>query len=142
MKVVGNTVLGARAGIEFLDTESGELTAHHWTRGSCYYGILPANGRLYVPPHDCACYIRAKLSGFVAMNAEAPARSMPIAEDRRLIEGPAYGETGKEVQAAHADDWPTYRHDPARSGRANCRLGRRSAPRLADSSGRPDSQPP
>ncbi len=123
MKVVGSTVLGARAGIEFLDTESGELTAHHWTRGSCYYGILPANGRLYTPPHDCACYIRAKLSGFLAMNANAPTRTIAIPEDSRLIEGPAYGETGKEPQAARADDWPTHRHDPARSGRATCRLG-------------------
>ena len=123
MKVVGNTVLGARAGIEFLNTDTGELTAHHWTRGSCYFGVLPANGRIYVPPHDCACYIRAKLSGFLAMNSERPSRSAEIPEDRRLEYGPAYGQTDLDQAPARSEDWPTYRHDIARSGRASTQVG-------------------
>ena len=95
MKVVGNTVVAGRAGIEFLDTDTGEVAAHHWTRGSCYFGVLPANGRLYVPPHDCACYVRAKLSGFLALNSDPPLRSAEIPEDRRLQRGPAYGQTAE-----------------------------------------------
>lgn len=123
MKVVGNTVLGARAGIEFLNTSTGELVHHHWTRGSCYYGVLPANGRLYVPPHDCACYVRAKLSGFLAMNSREPLRSADIPEERPLLRGPAYGQTSGKEASAHSEDWPTYRHDVARSGRASTTVG-------------------
>ncbi len=123
MKVVGNTVIGARAGMEFLNTDTGELVHHHWTRGSCYYGVLPANGRLYVPPHDCACYVRAKLSGFLAMNSAAPQRSAEIPEDRRLQRGPAFGQTAQDKPEARPDDWPTYRHDVARSGRASANVG-------------------
>ena len=119
MKVVGNTVIAARAGMEFLDTDTGDVAAHHWTRGSCYFGVMPANGRLYVPPHDCACYVRAKLSGFLAMNSNPPLRSAGIPEDRRLECGPAYGQTAGDKAPARSEDWPTYRHDVARSGRAS-----------------------
>lgn len=44
MKVVGHTVIAGRAGMEFLDTDTGHVAAHHWTRGSCYYGVMPADG--------------------------------------------------------------------------------------------------
>ncbi len=119
MKVVGDTVIAARAGVEFLDTGTGDVAAHHWTRGSCYYGILPANGRLYTPPHDCACYVRAKVSGFLAMNSVPSQRSTEISNDRRLERGEAYGQTaGGEVRPG-PEEWPTYRHDAGRSGRTN-----------------------
>ena len=123
MKVVGNTVIAARAGIEFLDCNTGEVTAQHWTRGSCYYGVLPANGRLYVPPHNCACYVRAKLSGFMALNSNAPAKANVIPDDQRLTRGPAYGQLSQLSSTAAATDWPTYRHDVARSGRTNTKVG-------------------
>lgn len=125
MKVVGSTVIAARAGIEFLDTDTGAVAGHHWTRGSCYFGVLPANGRLYTPPHDCACYIRAKLCGFLAMNSQGPLRSAEISEDRRLQRGPAHGQTEADAEKDDtlSEDWPTYRHDMARSGRASTRLG-------------------
>ena len=118
MKVVGRTILAARAGIEFVDTEGGQVLSHHWIRGSCHYGVMPANGMLYVPPHDCACYVRAKLPGFFALKAD---RSEPLAADTgndRLERGPAFGDTAASANRMQAADWPTYRHDPARSGRA------------------------
>lgn len=133
MKVIGSTIVAGRAGIEFMDTVTGSVKAHHWVRGSCYFGVLPANGLLYVPPHDCACYIRAKLSGFMALSARpSSARSLPIAEDRRLQRGPAYNTLktqnpvlseaeGSELKTD--DDWPTYRHDAARSGKATTEVG-------------------
>ncbi|MFV2065883.1 MAG: PQQ-binding-like beta-propeller repeat protein [Pirellulales bacterium] len=123
MKVVGNMVVAARAGIEFLDTDTGEVAAHHWVRGSCFFGVMPANGRLYVPPHNCACYVRAKLSGFLALNSGPPLRSAKIPEDRRLQRGPAYGQTAGDKAGTQPEDWPTYRHDMARSGRASTRVG-------------------
>lgn len=128
MKVIGSTIVAARAGIEFMDTVTGSVKAHHWVRGSCYFGVLPANGLLYIPPHDCACYIRAKLSGFMALNARpSSATPLPIPEDRRLQRGPAYNTLktqnpvlseaeGSELETD--DDWPTYRRDAARSGKA------------------------
>jgi outer membrane protein assembly factor BamB len=122
MKVVDNMVIAARAGIEFLDTDTGDVAAHHWTRGSCYFGILPANGLLYTPPHDCACYIRAKLSGFLAMKSAPPARAAEIPDPQRLERGPAFGQTAEQAAQTRPDDWPTYRHDPARSGRASTQL--------------------
>ncbi|MBT7162857.1 MAG: PQQ-binding-like beta-propeller repeat protein, partial [Victivallales bacterium] len=119
MRVVDNTILGGRAGIEFLDTESSKVAAHHWVRGSCYYGVMPANGLLYVPPHNCACYIRAKLSGFMALRTAAGTRTDKTAEDQRLQRGPAYGQTQARASATIAGDWPTYRHDAGRSGRVD-----------------------
>lgn len=122
MKVVNRTVIAARAGIEFLDTASGDVAAHHWTRGSCYFGVLPANGLLYVPPHDCACYVRAKLSGFLAMSP-AGTRRPAIDEDRRFQTGPAFGSTSSDPVRKAPDEWPTYRGDMARSGRATTTVG-------------------
>jgi hypothetical protein len=110
-------LLLGRAGVEFIDLESGKATPNHWIRGTCKYGIMPCNGLIYTPPHSCACYIQAKLSGF---NALAPKRKSKPEKQKgrnttRLERGPAYGKLG--VSEAVADtDWPTYRHDSARSG--------------------------
>ncbi len=118
-KATNRYVLLGRAGVEFVDMATGELIPHHWVRGTCQYGILPCNGLLYAPPHSCACYIRAKLSGF---NALAPKRPAPPPEpkpgDRRLTRGPAYDVPirNPKSEIRNGSDWPTYRHDPARSG--------------------------
>ena len=108
-------VLG-RAGVEMIDVESGEGIADHWVRGACQYGVLPANGLLYAPPHACACYIEAKLNGFVAL---APRRA-PSALERsgdaaRLLRGPAWGEA-VTTEPAEGGEWSTYRGNAARSG--------------------------
>ena len=109
-------VLG-RSGVELVDTETGDATADHWVRGACQYGVMPANGLLYAPTHPCACFIEAKLNGF---NALAP-RRVPVGSEvaepaePRLLRGPAYDEP-IEAKAAAPTDWPTYRHNAARSG--------------------------
>jgi len=113
-------VLG-RAGVEFIDLASGQALPNHWTRATCQHGALPCNGLLYVPPHSCACYTQAKLNGFLAF---APKRDSvpdtPGSENdqvNRLERGPAYGKTGGPQSTGNeAVDWPTYRHDAARSG--------------------------
>ena len=111
-------LITGRAGIEFVDLESGEGIANHWLRGACQFGFMPANGLLYVPPHPCACYIEAKIN---AMNAMAPARddAPPLAAGQlqnEWVQGPAFDDV-PEVESSPAD-WPTYRQDAARSGRA------------------------
>lgn len=108
-------LLLGRAGVEFIDLQSGKATPNHWVRGTCQYGIMPCNGLLYVPPHSCACYIQAKLNGF---NALAPERKSKPGEHKntaRLERGPAYSKLDVSKPTTEAD-WPTYRHDPARSG--------------------------
>jgi hypothetical protein len=108
-------VLG-RSGVEFVDLESGKAEAHHWVRGTCQYGVVPANGLLYVTPHTCGCFIKAKLNGFNVL-APAGATDGLDAAGERLELGPAFGRVvpGEGSQ----DDWPTYRHDAFRSG-ARC----------------------
>jgi len=112
-------VLG-RAGVEFIDLTSGEAMPNHWIRGTCQFGTLPCNGLLYVPPHSCACYSKAKLNGFLALapQRERQPRGGPGEDDTRLQRGPAF------AQAIHpssfsphpSQNWPTYRHDATRSG--------------------------
>ncbi len=117
-------LLLGRAGVEFLDTTTGELTWNHWIRGTCQFGIVPANGLVYVPPHACACYVDAMLNGFIALapkadTERAQAEAVP-AKRTRLEKGPAYGRCGEEKEAVEqVGDWPMYRHDGRRSGVAS-----------------------
>jgi hypothetical protein len=118
-KATDNYLLMSRAGTEFVDVRNEQWIPHHWTRGACLYGIMPANGMVYNPPHPCACYMETKLYGF---NTLAPASAGPrvsrrAASNTRLERGPAYG---KNIAAKTTEDeWPTYRRDAARSGLAS-----------------------
>lgn len=108
--------LSSRTGIEFVDVRRETWETHHWVRGACTYGILPCNGLIYAPPHPCACYLDSKLSGLCAL---APSSQRTLGEiaplKDRLFKGPAFGEQLKPLDTA-SDQWPTYRHDMARSG--------------------------
>ena len=66
-KATDRYILAGRRGTEFIDLESGDVRWHSWARGVCKYGVMPCNGLLYTPPHACACYVAAKLTGFNAM---------------------------------------------------------------------------
>jgi len=122
-KATVNYILASRTGIEFVDFRAKHWIAHHWARGSCNYGIMPCNGLVYAPPHSCACYLLAKLTGF---NALAPARSgeqragggeqRAGGGEARFVRGRAYGSQPSALGSPLEHDWPTYRHDPARSG--------------------------
>ena len=105
-----------RAGIEFVDLATGVGIPNHWVRGVCQYGVVPANGLVYAPSHSCACYIHAKLNGFNALAATGPAPTKPSGP--QLERGPAYDRPldTRPSPLATPDDWPTLRHDNARSG--------------------------
>ena len=114
-------LMSCRRGVEFVDLATGENYQNHWVRSGCLLGYLPCNGLLYVTPHPCECYITAKLTGF---NALAPER--PISQrlaGPRLERGPAYNEIRKTRYEIRDDDWPTYRHDPRRSGATESAVG-------------------
>ncbi len=118
-KATERFILASRTGIECVDVTSGEWTRDYWVRGACLYGIMPANGLTYAPPHSCACYIVAKLNGMNALATPAARRPLPepASDEARLERGPAYGEV-TAAGASHDGDWPTYRCDEARSGMA------------------------
>jgi len=123
-KATERFLLTSRTGIEFVDLKTGHWTPNHWVRGGCLYGILPCNGLIYTPPHNCACYVEAKLFGFNALAAKrAPASHEPPA---RLRKGPAVAlaKAGKPSASGKptGDSWPVFRHDNRRSGCASTRL--------------------
>lgn len=118
-KATERYILGGRRGVEFIDLRSGDVLWHSWVRGVCKYGVMPANGLLYAPPHACGCYIAAKLAGFYALAPGAVAgNAPPAAESERLEKGPAYGPENppSPIPNPQSEDWPTYRHDARRSG--------------------------
>ncbi len=110
----GKYLLTSRTGVEFVDPQAKDWTIHHWVRGGCLYGVLPANGMVYAPPHNCACYPEAKLFGMNAMAGTTPTRAVDpkVPEEGRLERGPAYEAPLEEAAAG----WATYRADAARSG--------------------------
>ena len=118
-KATANYLMPSRTGIEYVDWRAKTWSRNHWVRGACVYGVMPCNGLTYAPQHPCACYIETKLNGF---NALAPAARQPLPrrpEDTRLTQGPAYlGIPDSKFQIPDRSEWPTYRHDAARSGRA------------------------
>ncbi len=121
-KATDNFLMPSRTGIEFVDPTTKDWDINHWVRGGCLYGVMPANGLTYAPPHNCACYPEAKLFGFNALAPAAPSRVLgKVNEVDRLEKGPAYGKAADA--AGNTDsDWPTYRHDNQRSGYSKTKL--------------------
>ncbi|KPJ69832.1 MAG: hypothetical protein AMS14_11235, partial [Planctomycetes bacterium DG_20] len=112
-------------GVQLVDLASGDVWLNHWIRGTCQYGIMPANGLLYLPPHSCACNMKTKLAGFWALAPGAAEKGKPGSRPgQRLEKGPAYGSEISNLKSQISNleseisdtDWPVYRHDVARSG--------------------------
>jgi len=104
--------LAGEEGIEYIDFHSGKLVVHHWLRGACSYGIMPANGLIYLPTHACGCHSNVKLNGFFALAARPV--DIPRATHDRLKKGPAFGNNA-DVDANPLSDWPVFKHDNMRS---------------------------
>ncbi|NOZ19559.1 MAG: PQQ-binding-like beta-propeller repeat protein [Planctomycetes bacterium] len=118
-KATDNYILTSRTGIEFIDVRKKHWIVNHWVRGGCLYGIMPCNGMIYAPPHSCGCYLESKLCGFNALNPESKTFQVPkdVPDEGRLVQGPAYNAIqNQQSKIQNKNDWPTYRHDPARSG--------------------------
>lgn len=117
-KATENYLMLSRTGIEYVDLETGEWNINHYMRGACLYGVMPANGLTYAPPHPCSCYPETKLDGFTAVSASndmgtpIPGPGEDVAS--RLEKGPAYGL--QAVAGLSTADWPTYRYSINRSG--------------------------
>ncbi len=114
-KATEKFILPSRTGLEFVDLETEHWNINHYTRGGCFYGVMPSNGLVYTPPNACSCYLEAKLEGFGALggaHASEPDLEKESAGNR-LEKGPAYDAEIKDDSAP--GDWPTYRHDAGRS---------------------------
>jgi len=112
-------------GIGFFDFKRGTFQGFYGGRGTCGAGYTPANGLIYRTPDICVCF--AQVRGTVALAPgptgdleDAVAGAVPTAQ-----KGPAFGAA---PDAAPGDDWPTYRHDPRRSGGVGTDLGPAMAP--------------
>ena len=106
-------------GLNSVNLSTGEETVRPIARSLCNFGMVPANGLLYVPPTHCRCY--ATLKGYVALESLQPGQELVAANTAdHLIKGSAYG---RQLQAtSSADDWPQLRQDAMRRGYSNCEL--------------------
>jgi outer membrane protein assembly factor BamB len=102
-------------GVQMIDLESGTVYDNDWIRGVCQYGIMPANGLLYVPPDSCACNMKSKLSGIYAL-ASVRAATFAMRSDEAALEKGAAADFAL-ADSASKDGWPTYRGNAARNGR-------------------------
>ena len=117
-KATAKYLILGRRGVEFVDLDTGNMVANRWVRGICQYGVMPANGLLYVPPHSCVCSTDDMLKcGFTALapGSKKDSETQP-AEAAVLERGPAFGFSPTGGVAGGDDAWPTYRHDGSRSG--------------------------
>ena len=109
-------------GTEFYRVGGDKVDINNAVRGSCIYGIMPANGLLYKPPDTCACYYQSKLEFLCALAPEKSEGEKGRGgegeiEVSRLERGPAYDPTASGLQpTASAASWPMYRGDAGRSG--------------------------
>ncbi len=110
--------IASRRGAEFINYETGHNSLNHWARGACLQGFVPCNGMLYLTPHPCVCYLDAKLNGYYALTPKSDrATSVQTANSSAFEHGPAYEQAdARKIDAAYMNDWPTFRHDPSRSG--------------------------
>ena len=113
-------LIPAATGTEFVDPKTGEWQIHHWARGGCIYGMMPANGLLYATPQACACYYQSKLNGFNALASGQ--RKLPATPTGRLQKGPAWGKVDAASLKITPGDWPTFRRDNRRSSSARTDL--------------------
>ena len=113
-KATSRFIMSSRSGVEFINVKSGKINPNHWVRGTCQYGIMPANGLLYAPPHSCACNIKTMLKGMFALASSRSEPKIAKEDDVRLETGVDPPKNSAEL----SEDWPTFRHDSQRSGQS------------------------
>jgi len=119
-KATERYIIAGHRGIEFLDLTGDDHGRNNWVRGLCQYGVMPANGLIYAPPHSCGCYMEAKLYGFWALAPESRIVKSELGRVKerndRLEKGPAYNEIHPSPFTLHnSKDWPTLRYNGRRS---------------------------
>ena len=139
-KATGRYLILPKRGAEFLDLVGDDHMRHDWIRGVCAYGVMPANGLLYAPSHQCFCYPGVVLKGFNALNATDPSAKAKIANP--LIRGESYEKIASSKPASASPlDWPAYRRDRFRSGSSDTKIPSEARQLWKAAVGRKLSQP-
>jgi len=112
-KATTEMIIFGRRKTEFIDIRTGEISKHAWIKGMCNYGVMPAYGMIYYPPHNCSCYMPIKNTGFRAQTAQGYTGGE---KSERLLKGKAYGRSFVEAGTLSDAEWPIYRADAARRG--------------------------
>ena len=115
-KATVNYLMWPQEGAEFVSLRDDAHMRHNWLRGSCLYGVVPANGFLYTTPHPCFCYPGVLLKGFNALSSGAHEgrTDLPPSGETAREKGEAFD--GEGGGGGPEGEWPVYRRDPARSG--------------------------
>ena len=114
-RATDNYLLWSKRGVEFMDIADQNHSKNDWVRSTCRYGVMPANGLLYTAPTPCFCYPGVKKNGFNAFSAEDGSVADVRRKEQVPEKGPAFDRIVKGENIS-PEDWPTYRHDNARSG--------------------------
>ncbi|MCD6304569.1 MAG: PQQ-binding-like beta-propeller repeat protein, partial [Planctomycetes bacterium] len=88
-----------RRGLEFVDLVGSNFVNNWWVRGICQYGVMPANGLIYIPPDPCRCFNVIKLNGLYALSAGSSLDEMRPSPQSALLKGPAYA-AAKDLAAS------------------------------------------
>jgi outer membrane protein assembly factor BamB len=115
-KATCNYIIMGRTGVELISFDGALAMQNAFTRGNCEYGIMPANGLIYVPPHACGCYIQVKMSGFFGYSSKNKSPLAGQTPENVLVKGDALDRISVFDSSASSADWPTYRGDARRSG--------------------------
>jgi len=134
-------IFTGKSGIEVLSVDKKKwLSNNSWIRGTCQYGIMPANGFLYAPPDACACFLTVKAPGYFAA---APQRDksghMPFPAKPVIEKGPAFGKIPQSAIRNPQSEWPMFRHDAARSGTSASPIAARAVKKWTTTIGGPAS---
>jgi len=142
-KATDRYLICGRRGLEYVDLEGGNHVNNWWLRGECQYGVMPANGLMYIPPDPCRCFNLMKLNGLLALAAENSLDAVDIENRPELEKGPAYSAASARrerlpaiaaaplpksamwqppVRSSQPNEWPTYRGDITRSGSTKSRV--------------------
>ena len=107
--------------LQVVDLETKTYETHRWVRGLCQYGIMPANGCVYVPPDTCQCYSSGKINGFFALSDKNSWEDIEVAPT--LKKGPAFESVQRSaISRQTSGEWPTYRGNNSRSGSTACEI--------------------
>ncbi|MFC1499172.1 PQQ-binding-like beta-propeller repeat protein [Verrucomicrobiota bacterium] len=118
-KATEKMILGGYSGIEIIDLEKGWTGNNSWVRGTCQYGIMPANGLLYAPPNACGCFNKVKLQGFLAVSPQRTGTDPKSIMEKGLI----YDQISNlKSQISNASAWPMYRQNSERGGAVAAKL--------------------
>ena len=107
-------------GVGCFDFRQEKFHAFYGGRGTCGAGYTPANGLIYRSPDICVCFAQVRGDVALAPGAMPDLEELIAKAGPALEKGPAFG----AATAAQAEgDWPTYRHDPRRTGATTASVG-------------------